>query len=130
MAEESNPHPMEVLFRQVNKVYQDVWKVCPFTTFALFHYLIEKTKDRLPNLGSWENFLKTGRTTLEAAGLTEEILTNTVMNTEIPENLWKGNSGDCTSFAKRVVHEARQAKTFTFGDTKNHRAGTYIMILS
>ena len=125
-----DPHPEDALFPQVNKAYQDVWKACPFTTFALFHYLIEATKDRLPNLGSWENFLRTGQTTLKATGLTEEILTDTLMSTEIPEKLWKDNSGDCTSFAKRVVHEAGQAERFTFGDTKTHRAGTHVMILS
>ena len=109
----------ETLFAQVNKAYQDVWKECPYTSFAMFNYLIKGPPGHTFGLGSWERFLrKQTIPTLETIGLTDAEVAS-----PIPDELWNGKSGLCTSFAKRVETEGQQAGTFTFGDTTEHRAG-------
>ena len=104
------------VFNQVSNAYRNVWRVCPYTSFAMFNYLV-KDAGTLYSLGTWESFLKTSAHNLAEAGLPDEAVMS-----ELPEDLWKKNSGLCTSFAIRVVAASEQTD-FTYGDTGIHRAG-------
>ena len=83
----------------------------------MFNYLV-KDAGQPYGLGTWKSFLeKTSAHNLAEAGLPDEAVIS-----ELPEDLWKKNSGLCTSFAIRVVAASEQTN-FTYGNTGIHRAG-------
>ena len=110
-------------FQRTRNAYQNVWKACPYTSFAMFDYLVKEVGARY-GLGTWKLFLeKSSKPTLAIAGLSIGTI-----GASTPDRLWSRNSGLCTSFALRVVAESGQAGCFSCGSAGGHRAGKNIPV--
>ncbi|MCJ1468069.1 hypothetical protein MMC07_006695 [Pseudocyphellaria aurata] len=103
-------------FESIKTAYEKVWTECPYTSFAMFDYLVKNLCQNYV-VDSWESFFKSKRATLDLVGLQAADVTSPA-----PDYLWQGNSGLCTSFAIRVLNQAGQRNLFVVGSTGGHRA--------
>lgn len=55
-------------FHSVKVSYEKVWAVCPFTSFAMFDYLV-KESGQIYGISSWESFFRYEKATLADVGL-------------------------------------------------------------